>query len=132
MPIATGGIFAERGAAAYAHQEVLRQISEFAPRTDDSQYVVDIAFVTGSDVGPNSPHVGVSPGPVGRSQRRFIVWHRLPEGLTDATAVRQWFATALVETESLVRDYLPRKSKSYPVSELASEVRALRERLLST
>jgi hypothetical protein len=83
MPIATGGIFAEHGAAADAHQVVLREIGAFAPRSDDSEYVVDIAFVTGGDVGPNPPPVGVSPGPVGRSQRRFIVWHRLPEGLTD-------------------------------------------------
>ncbi len=129
MAIVSGGIFSEHGAALEAHKIVSREISRFAPPEGDYDYVVDIAFITGRNYGPDEFPLGASAGPVGRTQRRFIVWHRLPEGLEDPSEVRAWFATELVATESLVRDYLPRKSKAYPAAALADEVRALREML---
>lgn len=129
MAILTGGIFSEHGAPGAAHRAVLREIRDYSPRTEPSDYVVDIAFVTGHQFGPDPIPIGVSPGPVGRTQRRFIVWHRLPEGMEDVSAVRGWFASALVDTEALVREYLPRKSKAYPATELASEVRSLRDQM---
>lgn len=132
MAIVSGGIFSELGAAEEAHQIVARQISRFAPPVSEDDYVVDIAFITGQNYGPDELPLGASPGPVGRTQRRFIVWHRLPEGLEHPSEIRAWFAAMLVETESLVRHYLPRKSKAYPAAALAEEVRALREMLGST
>jgi hypothetical protein len=127
MPIVSGGVFSELGPALEAHKAVSREISGFAPRTSEDDHVVDIAFITGRNYGPDEFPLGASPGPVGRTQRRFIVWHRLPEGLNEPNEVRAWFASALVETESLVREHLPRKSRAYPVAALAEEVRALRQ-----
>jgi hypothetical protein len=129
MALVSGGLYSELGAALEAHTVVSREISRFAPAMSDDDYVVDIAFVTGRNYGPNEVPFGASAGPVGRTQTRFIVWHRLPEGLEDPADVRAWFASVLFETESLVRDYLPRKSKAYPAAALADEVRALREML---
>lgn len=129
MAIVSGGIFSEHGAALEAHKIISREISRFAPPEGDDDYVVDIAFVTGRNYGPDEFPLGASAGPVGRTQRRFIVWHRLPEGLEDPSEVRAWLGTELVATESLVRDYLPRKSKAYPAAALAGEIRALREML---
>ncbi|MER7975338.1 hypothetical protein ABTX35_41120, partial [Streptomyces sp. NPDC096080] len=68
---------------------------------------------------------------VGRVQRRFIVWHRLPEGLADEADVRRWFIEALPQTETLVRQYLPTRSKAYPAEQLADEVAELRAHLES-
>jgi hypothetical protein len=122
----TGGVIAEFGEAKAAAREVMRFVREFAPRRSDDDYAVDVAFYTGPDMGESPPPVGVSPGPVGRTQRRFIVWHRLPIGLTTEAAVREWFHEHLGETERLVREYLPTRNKSYPAVELADEIRALR------
>jgi hypothetical protein len=47
---------------------------------------------------------------VGRQQRRFIVWHSVPKGLDTPPAVRGWLTEALVDTERLVREYLPTMS----------------------
>jgi hypothetical protein len=126
MAIVTGGVLAEHGEAMDAHRAVMRSIREYAPRLDDEDYAVDIAFVTGDDVGPTPPPIGVTPGPVGRTQRRFIVWHRLPKGLVTEVAVRDWFVETLPQTEALVRTHLPQKSRSYPADRLADEVVGLR------
>jgi hypothetical protein len=66
---------------------------------------------------------------VGLKQRRFIVWHSVPFGLDTADAVRSWLVSVLPETARLVREYLPTKSKSYPVEQLTNEVDDLREML---
>ena len=129
MAIITGGIFAEFGPPRSAHIAVAREIRAFAPRNHDDDYAVDVAMVTGRDVGPEPPPLGVSAGMVGRVQRRFIVWHRLPEGLTDEADVRRWFIDVLPQTEALVRQYLPTKSKAYPAERLADEVADLRAHL---
>ena len=126
MAIVTGGVLAELGEALAAHRAVMRSIREYAPRLDDEDYAVDIAIVTGDDVGPTPLPIGVTPGPVGRTQRRFIVWHRLPKGLVTEVAVRCWFVKMLPQTEVLVRTHLPRKSRSYPADRLAEEVVGLR------
>ncbi len=77
---------------------------------------------------PREP-LGVTPGPVGRTQRRFIVWHSVPHGLDTVEKVRAWLVEVLPETERLVREYLPTKSKAYPAEQLGDEVTALREHL---
>jgi hypothetical protein len=129
VPISTGGMFSEFGEPGRAHKTVMREIRDFAPRTKDDEFVVDIAFATGQMIGPDPAPLGVSSGPVGRSQRRFIVWHRLPEGLVTPEEVRAWFVSVLPETERLVREHLPQKSKTYPAAMLADEVRSLRSHL---
>lgn len=117
----------ESGAPQRAAAEVMREIHAFAPRVNSDEYAVDIAFQTsGSAWAPDVPP-GVTPGPVGRTQRRFIVWHTLPRGLDTADKVRAWLVGHLQETERLVREYLPTKSKKYPASELGDEIRRLRE-----
>ena len=131
MSISAGGVFGlgESAASNAAYKAVMREISAFAPRQGEDDYVVDIGFWTGDDAGPESPPFGVTPGPAGRTQHRFIVWHRLPRGLPDVDAVRSWFAENLGATEDLVRSYLPRKSKAYPAELLAAEIQALRVQL---
>lgn len=54
----------------------------------------------------------------------------VPADLHEPRAVRAWLAGALPETITLVRDYLPTKSKAYPSETLAAEVEALRQHLL--
>jgi hypothetical protein len=129
MPLVTGGVLEEWGAPKAALVNVQRQIREFHARSIDEQYAVDIAFRTWHNFrDPEEPY-GVTPGPVGRSQRRFIVWHSVPKGLETPQDVRAWLVEALLETERLVREYLPRRSKAYPAEQLADEVAALREHL---
>lgn len=107
----------------------MRQIRALNGRSNDDDFVVDIAFRTWHNVRePDEPY-GVTPGMVGRKQRRFIVWHSVPKGLDTPPAVRAWLTEALVDTERLVRDYLPTKSKSYPSDDLANEVAQLRAHL---
>lgn len=129
MPIVTGGVFEEWGPPRAALLATQQQIRDFAGQASYDQYVVDIGFRTWHNFRePDEPY-GVSAGPVGRTQRRFIVWHSVPKGLETVRAVRAWLVEVLPETEMLVRDYLPTKSKSYPVSKLADEIAALREHL---
>lgn len=131
LPVAiiTGGVLGEFGPARVAHDEFMRELREFAPRSAEDDWAVDVAFFTGVDMGQDSPPVGVTAGPVGRTQRRFIIWHRLPQGLVDSAQVRAWFVANLVETERLVREYLPTKSAKYPAAELADQIRELRASL---
>lgn len=66
---------------------------------------------------------------VGRRQRRFVILHSVPIGLDTPDAVRSWLMSVLPETARLVREYLPTRSKTYPVQELADEVEQLRTAL---
>ena len=43
--------------------------------------------------------------------------------------LRSWLVQVLPETERLVREYLPTKSKAYPADQLGDEVAALRDYL---
>lgn len=129
MAIITGGVLGEFGAARGALGEVQQVIRTFAPRTSEDDYAVDIAFLTTGTSFTPADEPGVSAGPVGRTQRRFIVWHTLPTGLDTPVAVRTWLVEHLPETERLVRDYLPTKSKRYPAQALADEIAGLRAAL---
>ena len=129
MPFVSGGILAEWGPPKAALHAVQQEIRSFSPKSSDDQYVVDFAFLTWHNFRePDEPY-GVKPGPVGRTQRRFIVWHSVPQGLETPRDVRQWLVSVLPETERLVREHLPRKSKAYPTEELAHEVASLRDHL---
>jgi hypothetical protein len=98
---------------------------------DFADYVVDLRFMTYTAGGLGSEYaagVGISPGMVGRKQRRFIVNLEVPPALPDLTAYRRWMAEALGNVADLVRDYLPTKFRTYPAERLASEVDDLRTR----
>ena len=129
MPFITGGLLEEWGPARESLLEVQRQIRDFNGHKAEDEYVVDVAFRTWHNFREPEEPYGVSPGMVGRVQRRFIVWHSVPKGLETPDAVRGWLVEVLPETERLVREYLPTKSKAYPSEELAYEVAALRLRL---
>lgn len=95
VPIVTGGVLGELGVAGRALKGVMRRISQFAPRTSDDEYVVDLGFFTWREgLGPPPPgspkEPGVSPWMVGRKQRRFIVTLALPPGLEDKCSVLAW------------------------------------------
>ncbi len=129
MPFVTGGVLQEWGPSKEALQTVQREIRVFSGRTDDDDYCVDLAMLTWHNLREPEQPLGVMPGPVGRSQRRFIVWHSVPQGLESPEQVRAWLVEVLPETERLVREYLPTKSTAYPADELADEVAALRDHL---
>ncbi len=129
MPFVTGGIVEEWGPPRRALHVVQRQIRAFNGPRNDGEFVVDIAFRTWHNFREPEEPYGVTPGMVGRKQRRFIVWHSVPKGLQTPTAVRHWLCPALVDTERVVREYLPTKSKRYPSEGLADEVAQLREHL---
>ena len=112
MPFVSGGILAEWGAPRAALHVVQQQIRSFSPKSNDDQYVIDFAFLTWHNFRESDERYGVNPGPVGRRQRRFTVWHSVPKGLETPQDVRRWLVSVLPETERLVRDYLPRKSKA--------------------
>lgn len=130
VAIITGGVFAEWGKPKVALREVMRQVGRFRPRQSDQDYAVDIAFRSW-DPRRAPEFTGVQAGPVGRKQRRFIVWHSVPTGLDTADAVRSWLASVLPETARLVRVHLPAKSKAYPAAELAMEIGQLGDALAS-
>lgn len=129
MPFVTGGLLEEWGPAQKALREVQRQIRDFNGRKVEDEYVVDIAFRTWHNFREPEEPYGVTPGMVGRRQRRFIVWHSVPKGLETPRAVRGWLVEVLSDTERLVREHLPTKSKAYPSEALADEVAALRTHL---
>jgi hypothetical protein len=108
---------------------VQREIRDFNGRADDDDYCVDLAMLTWHNFREPEQAPGVTPGPVKRSQRRFIVWHSVPKGLARADQVRAWLESVLPDTERLVREYLPTRSKAYPADQLADEVAALRQHL---
>lgn len=104
-------------------QRLIRLVHEFAPRQEDD-YRVDIAFRSWHNFREPEFH-GVRPDMVGRKQRRFIVWHSVPQGLATDAQAQRWLASVLPETARLCREHLPTKSRSYPAEQLAGEVEAL-------
>jgi hypothetical protein len=129
MPFVTGGVLQEWGPPKEALLTVQREIRDFNGRTGDDDYCVDLAMLTWHNFGEPEQALGVTPGPVGRTQRRFIVWHSVPQGLETPEQFRAWLVEVLTETERLVREYLPTKSKAYPADQLGDEVVALRDHL---
>ena len=134
VAIITGGVLGEHGAAGRALQGVMRRVSQFAPRTSDDEYVLDLGFFTWSaGLGPPPPDSpespGVRPWMVGRKQRRFVVQLAPPTGLEDEAAVLGWLKPSLAEVARLCREYLPTKSRQYPAESLAQEVETLAEYL---
>jgi hypothetical protein len=129
MPFVTGGVLEEWGPPQRALQAVQREIRAFNGRKTEEDYCIDLAMMTWHNFRETREPLGVTPGPVGRTQRRFIVWHSVPQGLDTVEQVRAWLVEVLPETERLVREYLPSKSKAYPAEQLGDEVTALREHL---
>ena len=130
MAIITGGVLGEQGDPGRALKAITRQITQFAPRTTDDDYAVDLGFFTWRPaLGPPPPgspeSPGVRPWMVGRKQRRFIVQLAPPPGLDTESALLAWLLPALHEVAQLCRDYLPTKSRQYPAESLALEVEAL-------
>ena len=131
MPFVTGGVLEEWGPPKQALLTVQREIRDFNGRTEEDDYCVDLAMLSWHNFRDPEQPPGVTPGPVGRQQRRFIVWHSVPKGLDTPEQVRAWLVEVLPETERLVREYLPTKSKAYPADQLGDEVVALRTHLAS-
>jgi hypothetical protein len=129
MPFVTGGILEEWGPPQRALQAVQREIRAFNGRKTEEDYCIDLAMLTWHNLREPREPLGVKPGPVGRTQRRFIVWHSAPQGLDTVVKVRAWLVEVLPETERLVREYLPTKSKAFPAEGLGDEVAALRQHL---
>ena len=132
VPIVTGGLIEEWGDPKTALRAVQQQIRAFRPCESTDDYCVDIAVRTWHNFREPAMPPGVTPGAVGRTQRRFIVWHSIPQGLSTVEQVRMWFIGVLPETERLVREYLPTKSRAYPSAQLADEVSALRRLLAAS
>lgn len=101
----------------------MRLVRDFAPRQEDD-YFVDIAFRSWHNFREPEFH-GVRPDMVSRKQRRFVVWHSVPQGLATDADAKRWLASVLPETARLCREHLPTKSRAYPAEELAREVEAL-------
>lgn len=129
MPFVTGGVLEGWGPPKQAMLTVQREIRDFNGRTDEDDYCVDLAMRTWHNFREPEQLSGVTPGPVGRQQRRFIVWHSVPKGLDTPEQVRLWLVEVLPETERLVREYLPTKAKEYPAEQLGDDVAALRTHL---
>jgi hypothetical protein len=53
----------------------------------------------------------------------------VPKGLETPKQFRAWLVEVLPETERLVREHLPTKSKAYPADQLGDELVALRDYL---
>lgn len=110
---------------------VCAELRDLNGSVDFDDYVVDLCFMTYVPGGIGSEWaegIGVSPGMVGRKQRRFIIKIEVPPTLTDLPAYRSWMADALAQAADLIRDYLPKKAKVYPAERLAAEVDDLRYR----
>lgn len=123
MAISTGGITEEWGEPRQVLQRLIRLVHDFAPR-QEGDYRVDIAFRSWHNFREPEFH-GVQPDMVGRKQRRFIVWHSVPQGLATDAQAQRWLASVLPETARLCREHLPTKSRAYPAEQLAEEVEAL-------
>jgi hypothetical protein len=121
VAIVTGGIIEERGEPRLALRDVMQEIRLFKPRQLDDEHAVDVAFRSW-DPRKAPEFTGVRAGMVGRTQRRFIAWHSVPNGMETTEAVRSWLVSVLPETARLVREHLPAKSKTYPAEELAIEI----------
>src|SRR5688572_460633 len=80
MPFVTGGVLEEWGPPKQAMLTVQREIRDFNGRRDEHDYCVDLAMRTWHNFREPEQLSGVTPGSVGRQQRRFIVWHSVPKG----------------------------------------------------
>lgn len=128
MAISTGGVLVEWGEPQHCLQRLMTQIRQLAAASENAEdYVVDLALHSWDPRRQPEFH-GVQPGPVGRTQRRFIVWHSVPSGLDADDRLRDWFTSVLPEAARLCREHLPTKSRAYPAEDLAQEVETLRER----
>lgn len=128
MPIACGGILEEWGEPSRCLTRIMNEVRRFAPAQTDMDFVVDIAIRSWDPRRPPE-FVGVEPGPVGRRQRRFILWHSVPLGLDTDQRVASWLISVLPETARLCREHLPTKSRAYPATDLAGEVEHLAQHL---
>ena len=106
----------------------MQEVRAFAPRQDDDDYVVDVAMRSWHNFR-EPEFTGVQAATVGRTQRRFIVWHSVPQGLETPESVRSWLASVLPETARLGREHLPKKSRAYPAELLAVQVEGLMRHL---
>jgi SAM-dependent methyltransferase len=128
MSVMVGGII---WAGSGLPNEVRDELFRIADDVDFDDYYVDLCFLTypASMTVPNyAAGVGIRPGMVGRTQKRFIINLEVPPSLEVRAAYRTWYAHALKQAAAITRDHLPRKGKSYPAERLASELDALRER----
>jgi hypothetical protein len=129
VAVKVGGMYV--GGRSRDDNAVCQELRDLVGPVDFDDYVVDLCFMTYTAGGLGSEYaaeVGVSPGMVGRKQRRFIVNVEVPPTLPDRAAYRSWMAQTLREVAELVRAYLPTKSKTYPAARLASEVEDLNAR----
>ena len=102
----------------------MQEVRLFKPRQINDEYAVDLAFRSW-DPRKTPDFTGLRAGMVGRKQRRFIVWHSVPNGMETTEAVRSWLVSVLPETARLVREHLPAKPGAYPAEELAIEIEQL-------
>jgi hypothetical protein len=100
------------------------------PPASDEDFRVDLAFRSW-EPWTDPEFVGAVPGAVGRTQRRVIIWHGVPRGLVKDHDLLRWFCDSLTDTERLLREWLPTRSRKYPAERLADEVAALRSLLLA-
>lgn len=129
MGISSGGITEEWGEPRHVLTRLMNVVGDFAP-SEDGDYFVDVAFRSWHNFREPEFH-GVQPDMVGRKQRRFIVWHSVPQGLATDAQAQRWLASVLPETARLCREHLPTKSRAYPAEELAREVEALAAHLIA-
>jgi hypothetical protein len=112
VAIITGGIIEEWGGPRLALRDVMQEVRLFKPRQLDGEYAVDVAFRSW-DPRKKPEFTGVRAGMVGRTQRRFIVWHSVPNGMETTEAVRSWLVSVLPETARLVREHLLAPSRRH-------------------
>jgi len=133
MSVEVGGIYVA-GVSTRVANQVCQELGSVNGDVDFDDYVVDLCFMTYVEGGLGADYaagVGIRPGMVGRTQRRFIINLEVPPGMADRQAYATWITQALTTAAEIVRDVLPRRSKKYPAERLAAEVLALRERWIS-
>jgi hypothetical protein len=131
MGIKFGGVADYKTVRIFA--DVKAAVTEFFDNRVDlvPDYKVDLAL-RDNFYDPDEEHFfGVRPGPVGRTQRRFIIWFSVPPSITDSGQAWAWYVDQLPEAIRLVREYLPRNGKSNPAEILANELEALRDALVN-
>jgi hypothetical protein len=136
MAITVGGIYVMTPATRLANDVCSRLDAVAGPwKEDDQDYLIDLAFLTyeadglGAELAAGT---GIRPGPVGRTQRRFIIWIEVPPKLADEATYNDWMTGCLSEAATIVRQHLPRKSKAYPAEDLALELDHLKDRWIAS
>jgi len=131
MSVKVGGIIQAGSGLPNEVRDELSRIADDVDFDDCDDYFVDLCFLTYPARKPtpdNAAGVGIRPGAVGRSKKRFIINLEVPPSLEDRAAYRAWYGHALKRAATITREYLPRKGRSYPAERLASELDALSER----